>query len=145
MSGVFVRKDIALNNLFNEDRELSASEDYELWLRLASQYFIHTSTAKTVIYVWHDERSTVKMKDPGQLISRYTKFLYYTCTNVKVLALLKGHIGFFKMKTYLMLAVDLVLNKQRVTGLKYMFMGFISSPKIVRERGFYAFIKHFLR
>ena len=85
------------------------------------------------------------MKDAGQLISRYTKFLYYTCNNMQVAALLKGHIGFFKMKTYLMLAVDLILNKQRAAGLKYLFMGFISSPKIVLERGFYAFIKHFLR
>ena len=37
-NGVLVRRDVALKNPFNEDRELSASEDYELWLRILSQY-----------------------------------------------------------------------------------------------------------
>src|SRR5687768_637150 len=38
--GVFVRREIAIKNLFVEDREMSGSEDYELWLRLAGQYEI---------------------------------------------------------------------------------------------------------
>ena len=37
-NGVFIRKDIVQKYPFNEDRELAASEDYLLWLTLASEF-----------------------------------------------------------------------------------------------------------
>lgn len=37
-NSVFIRRDIALKNLFNESRAIAGSEDYELWLRLSMQY-----------------------------------------------------------------------------------------------------------
>ena len=36
-NGVFLRNDIAIQNLFNTNQDLSASEDYELWFRLAAE------------------------------------------------------------------------------------------------------------
>lgn len=145
MNSIFVRKDIALANLFNEDRELSASEDYELWLRLAAKYKIYTGEARTAYYIWHDERSTVTMRNPTQLIKRYSKFLYYSTTNPEVVTLLGSHKKTFLMKNYLILAVDLAINRYRFLSLKYITKGFVNSPAIVIERGFLAFTKYFLK
>lgn len=141
-SPVIVRRDIALKNLFNEDRGLSGSEDYELWIRLASKYYIYTSPKITLAVVIHDERSIVTMTDPDQLVTRYTKFIHYTTSDPDVVALLNDHKNAFEMKNYLMLSVDLAVNGHLKTSRKYFLMACSSSPAIILERGFYAFIKY---
>ena len=144
-SPVIVRRDIALANLFNEDRELSGSEDYELWLRLASKYKIYSSPKVTLAVIDHEERSMITMIDPGQLIRRFSKFIHYTTTDHRVIKLLGKNKGVFVMKNYLLLAVSLVNNNNLKLGFQYLKKAFISSPKIIFERGFYAFVKHYVR
>jgi glycosyltransferase involved in cell wall biosynthesis len=144
-SPVIVRRDIALANLFNADRELSGSEDFELWLRLAAKYPVYSSPAITVAIIYHDERSTLTMTDPDKLIKRFTKFIQYTTSNAEVLALLGKQRSFFEMKNYLLLAVDLSVSGHLMLGRKYLAESFRRSPKIIFERGFYAFIKHSLK
>ena len=143
-SPVMIRRDIALANPYNEDRELSASEDYELWLRLAAKYRFYTSIPKTVGYIYHNDNSTITMSDPDKLISRFTKFIHYTTSNPDIVLYLGRHIGYFIMKNYLLLAIDLVVNKHKKLGLKYLLKSFFSSPLIIFEKGFYAFWKHFI-
>src|SRR5262245_63041093 len=57
--GVFIRRDIALKHPFNEDRALSGTEDYELWLRLASRYPLYCDRRITSAIVQHDRRSVI--------------------------------------------------------------------------------------
>lgn len=142
---VFVRKDIALANLFNEDRGLSSSEDFELWLRLGAKYKISTSQEITAAFIYHLQRSIIAMKDPLQLVDRYLKFIEYATSNPEILALLGKNRNVFEMKNYLMLAVDLMNNNYQELGKQYLRKSLTSSPKIVFERGFYAFLKHYFR
>ena len=142
---VFVRKDIAIANPYNTDRDLSGSEDFELWLRLSAKYKMYSSDHITVAFIHHMERSIIAMKDPGQLIRRYTKFIEYTTANKEVVALMGKNKDVFVMKNYLLLAVDLVNNNFKSLGMKYLRLAAASSPEIIFERGFYAFIKHYLR
>lgn len=57
--GVFVRRDILIHNLFNENRVLAGFEDWELWLRLASRFPIYYDPRITAVLTQHGERSTV--------------------------------------------------------------------------------------
>lgn len=57
--GVFIERNVALSNRFNEDRDLSGSEDYELWIRLAAKYPVRTCAVSTACLVNHDERSVL--------------------------------------------------------------------------------------
>jgi glycosyltransferase involved in cell wall biosynthesis len=57
--GVFLRRDIALENLFDEDRRLSGSEDYELWMRLASRVPILAYPDITSKLIQHADRSVM--------------------------------------------------------------------------------------
>lgn len=41
-SGIIIKKEVAARYQFNGDRDLSGSEDYELWMRLAARFKIHT-------------------------------------------------------------------------------------------------------
>jgi glycosyltransferase involved in cell wall biosynthesis len=56
-NGVFIKTEIAQQNLFNETRLLSSLEDWELWIRLAARFtFMHT-TQITSLVINHDSRS----------------------------------------------------------------------------------------
>ncbi len=60
---VFVRRDIFLDLPFSENRALSASEDYALWLRMAARYaFSMVCGVVTSTLVNHDARSVVMIK-----------------------------------------------------------------------------------
>jgi glycosyltransferase involved in cell wall biosynthesis len=57
--GVFVKREVVLALPFNEDRALSGSEDWELWMRLASRYHLYYSNTITSALVQHQDRSVV--------------------------------------------------------------------------------------
>lgn len=67
--GVFVKREILLEQKFNEDRLLSGSEDYELWLRLAARFSILTYPEVTSRLVNHEARSVVRVS-PSTLSKR---------------------------------------------------------------------------
>ncbi len=142
-NGIFVKKEIALANFFNEDRALSASEDYELWLRLISQYNYICIDTITSLIVQHDERS-VLMSNPQKLITRFEKFIEYTTSNTKVCKFLGNDYEYFLMKNYLILAVDLAANGHKKEAKYYVKKAFKASKLILLERTFFATLKHLI-
>jgi glycosyltransferase involved in cell wall biosynthesis len=62
-NGVFIRKEIAHRNLFVEDRTISGSEDYELWMRLAAQYEFGYSNTVTSSIIHHPSRSVLEVSE----------------------------------------------------------------------------------
>lgn len=58
-NGVFLRKDVAACWPFSENRALSASEDYVLWMKLAARYDISFVPVITSTVVDHPSRSVV--------------------------------------------------------------------------------------
>jgi glycosyltransferase involved in cell wall biosynthesis len=67
--GVFLRRDVALANKFDEDRQLAGSEDFELWMRIAARMPIITFQEVTSRLINHDSRSVIQT-DPRKLIER---------------------------------------------------------------------------
>lgn len=143
-NGVFVRRDIALKNQFNEDRRLSASEDYELWIRLASKYKIYCSNIITSVISLHDGRSVYNMNDSNTLINRFESFLKYVDSNVDSVKFIGKNYDYFIMKNYLLLAVDLVSHGNKKKAIKFLFMGCSKSIFFIKEKTFYAIIKHLI-
>lgn len=141
---VFVRKDIAFLNPFNEDRNLSASEDYELWLRLSSQFKIWSFQDITSAIVLHEERSVATMADATKLIARFEKFLKYTTENKQLMDYFGINASYFIMKNYLILAVDLALNKHKREAQKYLKLAIQADKKVVFNRTFFATVKHLI-
>jgi len=56
-NGVFLRKDIAAQYPFVEDRVLASSEDWHLWIRLICRFHLYFSNCVTSTVVQHDQRS----------------------------------------------------------------------------------------
>lgn len=74
INSVFIRRDVALNIKFNETRQLSGSEDYELWIRLAAFYEPLISPVITSVIVDHSSRS-VNSIDPQNAINQLSYFI----------------------------------------------------------------------
>jgi glycosyltransferase involved in cell wall biosynthesis len=66
-NGVFIKKEIALLFPFNESRPLSASEDWDLWLRLSARYNIYLIPVVTSYIVNHEQRSVLNFDEKRAL------------------------------------------------------------------------------
>lgn len=75
-NGVFVKREVLQKHAFNEDRNLSSLEDWELWVRLCSRFtFYHVSLITSTVRD-HDQRSVVAGRP--QAIERKTDlFIQY--------------------------------------------------------------------
>lgn len=141
-NGIFIRKDIALENPFNEDRKLSAMEDWELWLRLCSKYPLHYINTITSSIIDHNERSVVlTSKEP--LINRGEAIIKYILDNKSIVAYYKSDISKFKSSchSYIALHLSLTGNYKKET-LKYLLSSFFEWPASLFHRRFFATIKH---
>ncbi len=57
--GIFIKREIAIENLFEEDRQLSGSEDWLLWLSLIPKYTFQFQSVITGCMIEHSERSVL--------------------------------------------------------------------------------------
>jgi glycosyltransferase involved in cell wall biosynthesis len=78
--GVFVRRDILADNLFNEDRRLAGLEDWELWIRLASKFRFYYYPNVTSALLQHDARTSMRA-ERIQLVRRAMLFMRLITTN----------------------------------------------------------------
>jgi glycosyltransferase involved in cell wall biosynthesis len=141
---VIVRRDIALQNPFIEDRALSASEDYELWLRLLAKYPFHQSNEITSLLIQHDERSVNTMTNPDKLETRFLSFLKYIDENGELKDFLGNDYSYFVMRNYLILAVDLAYNGHKRKGFFYLKKAFRQHKSAPKQRVFWATLKHLI-
>jgi glycosyltransferase involved in cell wall biosynthesis len=143
-NGVFIRKDIALKNKFNEDRLLSASEDYELWCRLAARYPLYYSNTVTSQIVDHDMRSMHKINGQ-QLLTRINLLTYYLERDKETVQYFDKDFEKIQMHAYSYIAVSLADQRAfKLTSIHYLLKALKKSNTIVTKKTFYATIKNLL-
>lgn len=125
--GVFIRKDIADNFPFNEDRALSGSEDYELWMRLASRYNIVYSNKITAALIQHQNRSVINF-EKQRLIERINLLIYYLFNDKMFEQVYGDRKNIFLAHRYLYLSLHLIMGKYYVDGIKYWVAAIRSHP-----------------
>jgi len=74
--GVFIRREVFQSHQFNEDRNLSASEDWEFWMRLAAFYGLRTDNRIVGRLIEHKTRSVVTASEE-KLVMRKTLAIRY--------------------------------------------------------------------
>lgn len=141
-ASVVVKRHIALMNPFNEDIELSASEDYELWLRLLSKYKVTPVPVVTSWLVQHDERSVAMMSNSAILEKRFGHLISYSLSNPETAHFIGRSKNYFLMRNFLVLSADLAVHKHRKKALLYLGKALTISPLAIFQRIFYASIKH---
>lgn len=139
---VIVRIDIARTNQFSEDRAMSASEDYELWLRLRSQFTFLSSEVVTSHLIQHPDRSVNTMTNPIQLEERFLLFIKKTTENNDVSQYLGRNKSYFIMRNLLFLSVELAYHKHKKKAFKHLKKAFLCNPKAIFQRTFWGTVKH---
>jgi len=143
-NGVFIRKDIIVANKFNEDRQLSASEDYELWCRLAARFPLYYSNTVTSLVIDHEMRSVRKI-NAKQLIKRLNLLIFYLQNDPIVITCFGKDFKKIEMYASSYIAVHLSSHPSfKLKGIVYLIKAFRASKAITRKKVFYATIKNLL-
>lgn len=142
-NGVFVRTDVARAFPFNEDRQLSASEDWELWLRLASRYTIHYSNEVTSVIVNHDERSVLGV-DEAAMLKRKDLTLKYLFADAAFVEKFGGQRKVIENEFLSYIALHLALGGQSGRAFKYLKDSVRVQPSSIFRRRFLAVVKHII-
>ncbi len=140
--GIFIRREIVAENLFVEDRELSGSEDYELWLRLAAQYeFAYANTITSAI-IHHPSRSVLEVSQKNALIKRVEKVLWHVKNNQRFQKKYSKYNSRIYAVNYCYLSLHLGLAHYRKTAIHYLFLSVREDAMVVFSRNFLAALKY---
>jgi len=141
---VFIRKDIALSNPFDEDRELSASEDYELWFRLAVQYPFYADNTITSLLIQHSERS-VLTSTPDNLEKRLLLCIKKVTCNDQVVNYYGNRLNLIRMELYSYLALHLSdMASAKYASIYNLAKAFYASPNLLLRKRFYTILRNIL-
>jgi hypothetical protein len=139
--GVFLRTDIAKQFPFNPKRELSGTEDYELWLRLAARFPLYCDNEISSAIIQHDSRSVVNTNIQS-LIKRIS-ILEESLKNDSAFQQKFGkNFSTIKSNNCTYIALHLALAKtNRFDAIKYLFKSFLLDFNVIKTRTFYGAIK----
>ena len=115
--GVFLRRDIALENPFDEDRQMSGSEDYELWMRIAARVPILSYPEVTSRLINHEDRSVITT-DPKKLMTRISLLDKKLQGDSKFMDRFGDRLSMFTSYRTLYLALHLALSGERWLAFK---------------------------
>lgn len=138
-NGVFVKKEIALKHPFSELRELSASEDYLLWLQLAARYPFSYSNQKTSIIMEHDMRSVLSIKKDS-LITRKKLMLQLVIEDDLIRKKYANEIDLIKCNTYSYISLHLAMVNYKKESFYYLIKSLKSSPSFILKKRFFAIL-----
>jgi glycosyltransferase involved in cell wall biosynthesis len=141
--GVFMKKEITEKFHFNEDRLLSGSEDWELWLRVIANYNLQTDNRISACLIQHDDRSVMSF-DENKLYKRKELALKYAFEDPVVNKRFKEH--FKKIDAYAdgYIALHLLLAGKNWSSLKYVLKSIFGYPLSIFSRRFLVFNKYFI-
>ncbi|GAB2775960.1 glycosyltransferase involved in cell wall biosynthesis [Hymenobacter luteus] len=141
---VFVRRDIALANPFEEDRRLASAEDWELWLRLASKYTFHPVRQKTFCLREHAGRSLNTIA-PEAVRTRDELFAQLVSQNPDFSRRFPGQLSKFVADRYTFITLTMALSKtHRAETLQYLWKAVQHDPTVLWRRRFLASVKHLI-
>ena len=139
--GVFVKSSLLQEFKFNENRQLSGLEDWELWIRISTKYDLQIIDSVTNVLVNHSNRSVISAN--SKLIIDKTLFFQNTVLNNSLITqkfnlLLKK----FKSSTYSYISLHLALTKKdKKAAFSYLLKAVRYNPGIIFKKRFYVIIK----
>jgi len=116
--GIFVRFDLIQNYPFNEDPDIIGSEDYILWMELASRYLLRYSNKISACILQHPKRSVENFKSE-KLIRRVEKSIGYITNDTGFNNFFGKNINKFVAHRYLYLTLHLLLNGSKKQSFTY--------------------------
>ncbi len=138
--GCFLRADISRKFMFNEDRNLSGSEDWELWFRVLANHGIKSDNRVSARMYNHENRSVVEAQEQ-KLVQRKELALRYAFTDLRV----QEYYNKYYRKidsfgdSYIALHLALLNNKKR--SVAYLIKFIKNYPPAIFSKRFFIIIK----
>jgi glycosyltransferase involved in cell wall biosynthesis len=144
-SGIILRRDIAVRYAFNSDRDLSGSEDYELWLRMASRFKVHTPDIVTCSLHSHEERSVIFNITESTLVKRIELLIKYTFEDKVVKKIYGMKKNIFVSHCLLYISLHLAIAKINRSSLVYLWKALQTNPLTVFDKRFLGIVKTLIK
>jgi glycosyltransferase involved in cell wall biosynthesis len=139
--GIFIRRTEALKFPFNEDRELSGSEDWELWLRLGANFGLKAGKKIAACLVLHEERSVNHVYE-SSLVKRKQLTLDYAFKDPQVQRVFGKHKNKIIAYSDTYNSLHLVISGKIGRGIHYLAKAVLNYPLIFFERRTLAIFKY---
>jgi glycosyltransferase involved in cell wall biosynthesis len=139
-NSVFIHRELFLENRFKENRKLSTSEDWELWLRIISRVNLLACREVTFKLIQHNNRSLYDIS-PDRVIERDSFMLAELMRDDYFVKKFKTDLSLFEADRYTFFALTLILEKRRVETILYLLKSFIATPRVIVRKRFWACIK----
>ena len=141
-NAIFLRHDIALSYQFIPSREVVISEDWYVWLRLASRFPIHIDNTVTSVIVEHKQRSLREI-DPNKLIRATETIIDHLQRDFEFANKYGKQTDYFYANKYTLITLVLSLLKNRkMEVIRYLVKAFRYDWKVIGRKRFLASIKH---
>jgi glycosyltransferase involved in cell wall biosynthesis len=142
--GMFIKNEILNKFKFNENRDLSGTEDWLLWLQIATQYSIYIQPQVSGCMTQHSNRSVLSF-DENKLLKRKETLInsllydqaFISKFGLSAVKQIEGH-----MLTYI--ALHLILMKNKKSGIFYFLKGVFKNKKEIFTSRTLAIFKHLL-
>ena len=138
--GIFLKREVISSHPFNENRELSGSEDYELWLRIAARFSIFTCPESSAYLVQHSSRSVLGFS--GARLIKRIELLQSIILHDRTVTdyygpLVKVIIAYLDVY----LALHLLLSFNSIDGIKKLGKAFSCYPLVIFNYRFWTVLK----
>jgi len=137
--GVFIKRKVLLDFRFNENRALSGSEDWELWMRIGAVYKIVYSNEITASLIQHPDRSVINSNYKA-LIRRINLAAecVFNDNKIKEVHGDKFRLVFSHLMIYL--SLHLALINQGKKSIYFLKIAIQKNPLIIFDRKFISVI-----
>ncbi len=140
--GVFVRSDVIKTHLFEEGPDLSGSEDWILWMRLASRYPLLVSNEITSELFQHNERSVMTIS-PDNLINRINKAGLLVVSDPAFNNRFSGKESLLWAHLNLYISLHLALSNRKIQSFNYLLKA-LKVPSVLFSRKPFAILKKYI-
>ncbi|MBK9329856.1 MAG: glycosyltransferase [Sphingobacteriales bacterium] len=144
-SGIILRRDVAVKYAFNGDRDLSGSEDYELWLRMAARFRVHTQDVITCSLHSHEERSVIHNIKEETLVKRIELLIKYSFGDKVVRKIYGVKKDVFVSHCLLYISLHLAIAQINRSSFNYLLRAIKTNPRTMLDKRFFGIIKTLIK
>lgn len=131
--GVFIKRAVTQTLIFNEDRELSGSEDWEYWVRLMASYGLKSSSNVCASMIIHDDRSVLTVSKQS-LEKRKNLAMNYAFQDEKVKTVFNKYKNYMSANWDTYISLHLILDFQNKKGFEYFLQALKTDPVVLFDK-----------
>jgi glycosyltransferase involved in cell wall biosynthesis len=139
--GVFLHQSVTQKFLFNPERNLAGSEDWEYWFRLFAHYGLKTDNRISSALINHENRSVLSYSEE-KLVMRKNLAIQFAFSDKVVQSTYTRWMPQIEAFWDVYIALHLTLSKKKKAAIKYLFKAFLNHPAMVFRKRFWAVVKH---